>query len=541
MKIFCIYLAIPLCLFPVMASAQSFEDYKRQQQAKYNSFVNKAKEDYRSYRDRVNAEYADFMRRAWTREEAQPAIPLPKRPEPPQPVMRNPLDIPKFEPISFGEVLDNKLPDLSKAVPVIPIDDLERLVITAPEKEKPNANVNPNDNKVPREKVRPKDEKPKEDNPMDVKPKDETPLKKPSKPVSEGLKFVWCGQTWQIPLESQLRFRLRSAQESDVADAWKTLSGAQYAGVIAACLKTRDAYQLSDWGYLHFLEAMAEAFLPGQPNEARLLEMFILVQSGYKVRIARCNERLYLLVPSRGDIFEYSFIRMGGLKYYITDKSSRKGSFYIFERDFPREQPFVWQMSEIPRLESDGKTRTLQGQRYAQTRATVNISKGLIEFMNKYPRCNDWNSYATASLSEQAKNSLYPALRQHINGKSKNEAVDILLDFVQTAFAYQTDEQQFGQERPLFGDETLYYPYCDCEDRSILFSILVRELVGLDVVLLDYPNHLATAVRFDGDVQGDYLILDGSRYVVCDPTYFGSHVGEAMPSMKKEKARVIKL
>ena len=121
------------------------------------------------------------------------------------------------------------------------------------------------------------------------------------------------------------------------------------------------------------------------------------------------------------------------------------------------------------------------------------------------------------------------------------EAVGILLDFVQTAFEYQTDEQQFGKERPLFGDEILFYPYCDCEDRSILFSVLVRELVGLDVVLLNYPEHLATAVRFDDDVKGDYIMIDGKRYVVCDPTYIGTHVGESMPICKEKKAIVIKL
>ena len=106
------------------------------------------------------------------------------------------------------------------------------------------------------------------------------------------------------------------------------------------------------------------------------------------------------------------------------------------------------------------------------------------------------------------------------------EAVGILLDFVQTAFEYQTDEQQFGKERPLFGDEILFYPYCDCEDRSILFSVLVRELVGLDVVLLNYPEHLATTVRFDDDVKGDYIMIDGKRYVVCDPTYIGAQSTE---------------
>ena len=536
-----------LSLFATHTSAQSFEDYKRQQQAKYNSYVQKKTDEYRAYRDRVNAEYADFMRRAWTREEAQPAKPLPKRPEPPQPIVRDPLNIPKFDAIPFGEVKDLKKPELPKPQPVVPIDELEALVITAPDN---NLNDNSNDNEKPQEDARPKDEKPKDEAPKDERLKDEKPrdkkpkeqvppVTKPRVPKAEGFSFQWCRQTWNVPLEQQHRFRLKSVSENDVADAWQVLSGTKYAGVVAACLKIRDKYQLPDWGYLRFLEAMSEAFMPGQQNEARLLEMFILVQSGYQVRIARAGNRLYLLVPSSGEIYDYTYIRLGGRNFYVVDKGARSGSFYIL--DFPREQPFAWQMNKQPLLSSEGKTRSLQGVRYSEVRATVSVSQGLMELLNGYPRCNDWNFYAAASLSEQAKSSLYPALRQSIEGKSKKEAVDILLDFVQTAFQYQTDDRQFGEERPLFGDETLYYPYCDCEDRSILFSILVRELVGLDVVLLNYPEHLATAVCIGGDVPGDYVMLDGRRYIVCDPTYIGSRVGEAMPSFKRTKATVIKL
>ena len=61
------------------------------------------------------------------------------------------------------------------------------------------------------------------------------------------------------------------------------------------------------------------------------------------------------------------------------------------------------------------------------------------------------------------------------------------------------------------------------------------------MILLNYPGHLATAVRFDNDVAGDYMVIDGKRYVVCDPTYIGSHVGEAMPSCKKERATIIRI
>lgn len=442
------------------------------------------------------------MRKAWTREEAEPAKPLPKRPEPPKPVMREPLELPKFDAIPIGDLIVTKMPNLKKPQPIIPIEELEQLVIT-----KPKDNLNDKEN-------------------------DKT---------EEGFTFQWCGQTWRVPLEPQHRFHLHSTKEMDVADAWKTLSEAKFATIVAACLKVRDTYQLPDWGYLHFLKTIANAFLPEMKNEAQLLVMFILSQSGYQVRIARCNEQLYLLVPSSGEIYEYTYLILGGRKYYVIDKSVGRGSFYVYERDFPREQPFVWQMKELPRLSAEDATRTLKAQQYPEVQVTVDISKGLMEFMKDYPRCNDWNAYALASLSEQAKASLYSALRQVIKGKNKVEAVNILLNFMQTAFDYKTDEQQFGKERPLFGDETLYYPFCDCEDRSILFSILVRELLELDVILLNYPEHLATAVRFDNDVQGDYVMLESKRYVVCDPTYIGSHVGEAMPCYKNTKATIIKL
>ena len=502
------------------ASAQNFDEYKRQQQAKYNNYVQKKTEEFRAYRDKVNAEYADYMRKAWTKEEAQPAKPFPKRPEPPKPEVRKPTDIPKYDLMPIGEVLNLKLPDIPKPKPIIPIDELEQLV----NNDNLNANANLNDN-------------------LKVDDNDNSNLNhnESEKPKVEGFAFQWCGQTWRVPLEAQHRFRLRGTKETDVANAWKTLSEAKYAGIVAACLKLRDSYQLPDWGYMFFLKAMSNAFLPGMKNEARLLEMFILSQSGYQVRIARCNEQLCLLVPSSGEIYEYTFLMLDGCKYYVTDKSVGRGSMYVFERDIPRTQPFAWQISKLPLISSENVTRTLKAQRYPEVQATVDVSKGLVEFMKDYPRCNDWNAYALASLSEQVKASLYPALRQSIAGKDKVKAVDILLDFVQTAFKYQTDEQQFGKERPLFGDETLFYPYCDCEDRSILFSTLVRELVGLDVVLLNFPRHLATAVCFDNDVDGDHMLIDGKRYVVCDPTYIGSHVGEAMPSCKKEQAAIIRI
>ena len=61
------------------------------------------------------------------------------------------------------------------------------------------------------------------------------------------------------------------------------------------------------------------------------------------------------------------------------------------------------------------------------------------------------------------------------------------------------------------------------------------------MVLLYYPNHLATAVCFNGQVEGDYLLYNGKRYTVCDPTYIHAPVGLTMRDMDNSVAKIIVL
>jgi len=128
-----------------------------------------------------------------------------------------------------------------------------------------------------------------------------------------------------------------------------------------------------------------------------------------------------------------------------------------------------------------------------------------------------------------------------MQGMDEQQAVNFLLRFVQTSLKYKTDEEQFGKENYMFPEETLYYPYSDCEDRAVLFAWLVQSLLGLDVVGLDLPGHVATAVRFNGQVPGDAVTYNGKRYVVADPTYINASVGMTMPDYKNTKPGVIKI
>ena len=465
-------------------AAQQKRDFMKE----YEEFKRRSLQQYDDFRDRANASYEKFMREAWEKHDAQQADPLPARPEPPKPVVKD--------------------PDTEPSRDVVPIDN----VIIPP------APVEP--------------------------PQPAMPIPVPDKIPDKNYRFTFYGTSCAVPLEARHRFTLRGVDENSVADGWGILSKDDYLPVIAECLELRRRLHLCDWGYVRLLERMTTDFL-GSPkqNEARLMQMYILTQSGYKVRIARAGEQLVLLLPSKETIYEYPYLAINGDKYYITDPSVLNKTFMVFDREFPKERYFSIQMPEEPLLaESMTAPRRLTSERYPALTLEVSVNRNLIDFYDDYPLHDQWNIYAQASLSDNSKEQMYPVLEELLSGSGKADAANKLLNFVQTAFEYKTDAEQFGQERPFFADETLHYPYCDCEDRAILYSILVRDLLGLDVVLLHYPVHLATAVSFgDEDVDGDYMELDGKRYIVCDPTYIGSSIGDTMPQFKHTAAKIVKI
>lgn len=119
--------------------------------------------------------------------------------------------------------------------------------------------------------------------------------------------------------------------------------------------------------------------------------------------------------------------------------------------------------------------------------------------------------------------------------------VDILCHWGQTGLVYEYDDKVWGHDRAFFADETLFYPYCDCEDRSIMLTRIVRDLLGLKCALVYYPGHLATAIALGENIKGDYIRIEGIKYIVCDPTYIGAPIGMTMPDMDNKSAKVIVL
>lgn len=538
-----VVLCFLVCCAQSLCAQGSFEEYKRRNSLKFETYKKEQKDKFEEYRKQLNAEYAEYMRQAWPEYKVKPAKPVPPRKEPPKPVVKTPeepatppviLPVPQEEPVVEPAIVPAEEPTEEPAVPIV---EPETEPVAEPEEE---------DTDEPEEVVLPFDEVvPLAEPAQPVVPAIPLPEVTPVVTSVPGHTFSYYGTSCKIAgMNSTHRFVLAGVKEEHVADAWVTLAADKYLSVLAQCAEYREKLNLCDWGYVRFLQEMTTSFFTAShSNEAVLMQIYLLVQSGYRVRMARCDNSLVLLLPIEHDVYDYSYLTVDGIPYYVIDDGARSGrSFYVYDRAFPQEMALSLYMPSPPSLQAVGtKTveRTLTSKK--QVSVTVETDRNLIDFYNDYPVSSQWGFYSSASLSQEIKSELYPTLRHYIDGMSSAEAANLLLNFVQTAFEYKTDDEQFGYERPLFGDETFFYPYCDCEDRSILYSILVRDLLGLDVVLLNYPGHLATAVKFKEDVIGDYILLNDGKYIVCDPTYIGAGIGEAMPDCRDEKAVIVRI
>ena len=371
-------------------------------------------------------------------------------------------------------------------------------------------------------------------------------------PVQEGgvnttFPFTIFGTKYQVRLSDACRFKLKGVTENDVADAIELLSDIKYDNLLFDCLKIRKENKLSDWAYFQTLEAFTNDFCGKGSNEATLLMGYILSQSGYKVRLGRDNNKLVLLTASQHTIYNKVAYRLDGETFYLLDGSVQTLS--ICRASLPNETSISLFIRSAQNFDIDqSEVRTIKSRDYPDFTVTIHTNKNLLKFYDTYlPSCmNDevmtrWAMYANTPLSEDVKAELYPQLRSKLQGLSKLEGMRRLLNLIQTGLVYEYDENIWGTDRAFFAEETLYYPYCDCEDRSILLSRLVRDLLGLKAILIYYPGHLAMAVHFPEEVSGDYILLEGEKYIVCDPTYIAATVGRTMPGMNNNEARVILL
>lgn len=339
--------------------------------------------------------------------------------------------------------------------------------------------------------------------------------------------------------------RKENIDDDLISSYWENAATSDYEPVLQSLKSQRSSLRLNDWSFAKLIFQTGMAVHQNDRQLADLFSWFMLTQSGYAVRVGYNEDRIHLLFAFENPVFSASFFTLNGTRFYAVAFDGvypESGPMYTYQDDFPgADRKISTEITDLPKLTSDMVERDLTFEYNDSTyRISVEVNQNVIAFYEYYPQTNlevYFNAPTTLATSRQV---LYQ-LGSIIDGKSETEAANMLLRFSQTAFGYKIDPQNFGREKPLFPEETLFYDYSDCEDRSIMYHFLVSNLLGLDVVGLRYPGHIATAVKFNSNVPGDFIRHNGATYTISDPTYIYADIGMEMPDFEDITPEVISL
>lgn len=489
-KNICGFLAVSFLLsaivFPHLTmAADDFEAYRKQQQLG----VQNIGAEFQSYKEKQDQEFADFLKGQWSEFDTFRGKVRIKEPKPKQ----APVFVPPVSTIPLPIV---KIPTVQ---PVFP----------------PPA------------------------------PPERTPI-----PVAaDTLEIMFFGNAVRFTFDPQWKnYRLSGGTKpEEMSSFWTLMSGSKYEPTIQAINESRHELKLDDWGGVTLWRSVVQALQPESKSEQNLLLWYFLVKSGYDVRMGYAGADVHLFVAMKQAVYATKYTKVGDQTYYAAlaaDHGDSIRSFYTYEASYPNKlKPLDIQSASI------GFVKTLSAQRalafnYRGKNIKLNIpyDRRLVEYLDSFPQ-SEFELYFDTDGSSLLRHGLLAELKKYTAQMGEEEAVDFLLTFIQQSFPYKTDEEQFGHERYFFIEESLYFPFNDCEDRTVLLAWLVRELVGIKVVGLLYPGHMTTAVELK-HTRPEYSTIDyhGTQYVIADPTFIGASVGMAMPSYEHLKPiRVIEL
>ena len=374
--------------------------------------------------------------------------------------------------------------------------------------------------------------------PREMIPGQATETTKPGERPGYGREVDFFGQRVELPANNDLP-SVKTISITEIINYYKSyLINKPMISSSEAIYEFARERSLNDWGYLYLLILSSEKYYHEMNNRVLFVWMTLL-KSGFDVKLGHDAKNIYLLINFEHRIYNKMYVNILTQRYYVytlPGQSEPQTEISSYETAYSQNVKPVSQMIyTIPVLNGQMFYRKVI---YDLDTFSLSLTLPLIDYLNAYPDC-DLLVYFRAPVSEKAMRSIDKLFSPILAGKSETEKVAILLNFVQRSFPYKIDEEQFGKENYLFAEETLYYPYSDCEDRAVLLSKLVEHYTGLKTLGLEYSDHVSLGVKFTKPMQGDFVYYMGEKYYICDPTYIGAKIGMAMDFMKTQTPSLI--
>lgn len=328
-------------------------------------------------------------------------------------------------------------------------------------------------------------------------------------------------------------------QKEDVADFYYEMRHSRHINsLVDEIINHISVHDYNDYGAMLFTYRVSNEIFEYR-NHMVLFTWYALLQYGIDVKIGFSDRDIFLLVPWKTDLYNTYYFSGPERNHFIfsPDNEYADGST-ITLMTYTKQHPGKCRLPELY-LKSKPDFEVLDAETdiiYKNKHIKIPLNRNLIKFYQDYPDCDLEIPFSAAMDYDM----LRPMGFLVQEGNTQEEKLEKILEFVQYGFEYIRDDEQFGRENALFIEESMFLGNGDCEDRAIIFAHLVRYFLNLEVVGLNYPGHVSTAVRITENSDSDgYLEINGEKYFYCDPTYIGAGIGMQQQKFKNIEPEII--
>lgn len=354
--------------------------------------------------------------------------------------------------------------------------------------------------------------------------------------------FRFYGQQISISYDKLLTLtKIGAFTEDSISVFWDSFARSNSNQLVDQLMDYRDLLGLGDWGYFLLVKATSSHIFADSFLNADLLTWALMIRSGFDVRIAFNQNSTSVLFPSENTIFSKQFVVIGKKRFYL-DREMKSQLLVTCQNPFPDNTGMI----DLNFSKSLNFAGTLIIRKFSVQWGNKNYAfsmrynPGIIRFYKDYPQTDSYVYFGapvSSTLKEDIMGQLYPVLSK----MDRAEAGAFLQQFVQKYFAYSSKNQLDENYSSRFAEEVIASKSGDDRGKAVLFSWLVRILLRLPVVGVQFPGYFSTAVCYDAPLDGNYYYLNREKYYLTDPTFLNAPMGVTMPEFEGLTPQLIDL
>ncbi len=366
----------------------------------------------------------------------------------------------------------------------------------------------------------------------------------PSAPSQRARDFMFYSMSVGVPAMATPA-DLNPSTPADYGAAWRELKKTRLVSdVIPALQRAAKDHNLNDYFEYELVREYVDNVHGSLSTAMRAaMKHFILANMHYDVRLAVANGvDPMLLLTFDQQVFARPYLTLDGRSYYVFPDDDAKLEALAnatirtcsIPADMDKGEKMDLRVSEMKIPYSP------LAYEFAFDGVAVKgeVNGNLKPMLKHYPQM-PIGDFAASMVSPEVRAEIVSQVKAQIGDKPDLDTVNRLLHLVQYGFQYATDEKQHGYEKPYFFEEMLFYPQCDCEDRAIFYSYLLKNVLGVENHIIQYPGHESLALHIDDpEVSGDGYEHEGKQFYISDPTYMGANTGLCMPTYARRTPRI---